>query len=135
MKILPLVLCGALALGPALPVAGLAQQAPEQTQSSPAPHHHHHGGMMRRLFAGVNLTDQQRSQIHKIVQQYRSAHPKGSPRDPQAERTMHQQIMNVLTPQQQAQVRANEQKFRAEHEQRMQNGSSQPLPRTSPNPA
>jgi Spy/CpxP family protein refolding chaperone len=132
MKILPLLLAGALAFGSALPVAGLAQQAPAQAQSSPAPHHHHHGGGMKRLFRGVNLSDQQKTKIQQIVQQYRTAHPGGSPRDPQALKAMHQQILNVLTPTQQAQVKANEQQIRARHEQRMQNNSSQPMPSASP---
>jgi periplasmic protein CpxP/Spy len=134
MKILPLLLAGVLAFGSALPVAGLAQQAPAQTQSSPPPHHHHHGGSMKRLFAGVNLSDQQKTQIRQIMQQYRTAHPSGSPRDPKAMQTVHDQIMKVLTPTQQAQVKANEQKMRAEHEQ-MRNGSSQPVPNASPSPA
>jgi Spy/CpxP family protein refolding chaperone len=58
------------------------------------------GGPMGRL----NLTDQQRTQIHGLMQQYRQAHPRGTASDPQAREQLHQQILNILTPQQRAQL-------------------------------
>lgn len=70
-------------------------------------HMHHHGMMMHRMFQGVNLTAQQKTQIHQLMTQFHQQHPKGSQPDPQARKAMHDQIMNLLTPAQQAQVKAN----------------------------
>ena len=65
-----------------------------------------HNGTMGR-FARLNLTDQQRTQIRQLTQQYRQAHPWGSASDPQAREELHQQILNVLTPEQRAQLKPN----------------------------
>ena len=58
-----------------------------------------HAGLL-----GVDLTDRQRAQIHQLIAQFRQAHPPGSAVDPQAKATLHQQILNLLTPQQRAQL-------------------------------
>jgi Spy/CpxP family protein refolding chaperone len=76
-------------------VAGPASQASSALSG-------HHAGFMRALH-GMNLSDQQRSQIMQLMQQYHQAHPQGSAVDPQARRALHQQILAILTPQQQAQ--------------------------------
>ena len=65
----------------------------EQWRSMP------HGMWMR-----LNLTDQQRTQIRQLISQYRQAHPRGSPLDPQAKAALHQQLLNVLTPEQRTQL-------------------------------
>jgi Spy/CpxP family protein refolding chaperone len=115
-KIPAFILGGALFLGVALPVTVFAQQQPPAPTQSAAPHHHgHHGGMMRAM-RNLNLSDQQRTQIRQIVSQYRAAHPKGSPRDPQAAKAMRQQVMNVLTPAQRTQFQQNVQQMRARYQ-------------------
>ncbi len=90
-------------------------------------------GMLR----GVNLSDQQKTQLKQIMQQFRQAHPKGSQTDPQARRTAHeqlrQQLMNVLTPQQRAQVQANMQQMR-ERRQHRGNGGQYPAPQPTSSP-
>jgi Spy/CpxP family protein refolding chaperone len=58
-----------------------------------------------RMMSGLNLSDRQRAQIHQLVQQYRQAHPRGSVPDLKARRELHQQILAVLTPQQQAKLK------------------------------
>lgn len=60
-------------------------------------HHHMH-------LWDLNLTQAQRTQIRQLMVQYRQAHPRGSAFDPQARQQLHQQILNVLTPEQRAQV-------------------------------
>lgn len=79
-----------------------------------------------RMFRGVNLSDQQKTQIKQIMQNFRQSHPRGTQTDPQARRTarqqMMQQVMNVLTPQQRSQVQQNMQRMR----QRMERGEPSP---------
>jgi Spy/CpxP family protein refolding chaperone len=129
MKLTPLILSGILSLAVGLPIAGAAQTAPAPAASaaSPGAHAHHHNGFMRAL-RGVNLSDQQKTQIQQIMSQYKSQHQPGSPRDPQAMQQLHQQVMNVLTPDQRTQVQQNLQQMRQDREQ---NGS-QPAPVASP---
>ncbi|MBV8638099.1 MAG: hypothetical protein JO322_08420 [Candidatus Eremiobacteraeota bacterium] len=130
MKLSPFLLSGALAVAIGLPIVGCAQQAPAQSQpgASQGAYGHHHGGM--RWLAGVNLSDQQKQQIQTLMQQYRQAHPRGSQPDPQARQQLQQQVMNVLTPDQRAQVQANMQKMKQEHQEREENGAA-----PSPTPA
>ncbi|HEV7180710.1 MAG TPA: Spy/CpxP family protein refolding chaperone [Candidatus Baltobacteraceae bacterium] len=106
MKISPILLSGALALAVALPVAGFAQQTPAQPPAgAPAAGHHHNHGM--RMFRGLNLSDQQKAQLQQIRDQYRQSHPEGSAPDRASRKAMHDQMMNVLTPAQQAQLKTN----------------------------
>ena len=98
-----------------MPIVGLAQTEPAPmptlapvSASSPAAMStplHKHGGFMRAV-RSTGLSAQQRLQIKGLVSQYRQAHPKGSPPDHAAHRALHQAILNVLTPDQQAQVHA-----------------------------
>ena len=137
MKVSPFLLSGALAVAIGLPVAGFAQQSP--AQSPPGAQQqgafgHHRGGMMRR-FEDLNLSDQQKQQIQTLISQYRQAHPRGSQPDPQSRKQLHEQIMSVLTPQQQAQYKADTQKMRAQRQEREENGSGQPAPAASPSAA
>jgi Spy/CpxP family protein refolding chaperone len=67
---------------------------------------HETGEHHRSLLAGLNLTPAQKAQIKQIRQQYRAAHPCGSPPDRAARAQMRQQILNVLTPAQRAQLQA-----------------------------
>jgi Spy/CpxP family protein refolding chaperone len=108
MKTPSLFLCAALALSFGAPLGAYAQQAPNVPASPPQDtmqHRHGHGFM--RMLHGVNLSDQQKTQIHQLMQQYRQAHPEGNQPDPQARKQLRDQVMGVLTPQQQAQVKAN----------------------------
>lgn len=82
-----------------------------------------------RAMHGINLSDQQRTQIKQIMQQFRQAHPAGSPPDKQAREQLHTQILGVLTPDQQTQFKANLEKLRSEHRE---NGGA-PNPQASPN--
>ena len=143
MKLSPILLSGALAVAMSLPIVGCAQQTSAQSPAtSHVSGHNHHRGMMR-MFRGINLSDQQKTQIQQIMQQYRQAHPEGSQPDPDARKAMRQQLMSVLTPDQQAQVKANLQKMRAERNGQRPNETpnsgngnvfpAQPAPQSTPN--
>jgi len=97
----------------ALPSASFAQlNAPP---ASPAGAQHgarHHGGFMRAM-RGLNLSADQQFKIMTLVTAFHQAHPKGSPRDPQAAKALHDQIRGILTPAQQAQLKTNIQTARA----------------------
>lgn len=113
------IMPAAMAAALIVPAAVLAQQAPDPSTSPAAGQQwqrEHHGGGMMRMFRDLNLSDQQKTQIQQIMQQYRQAHPRGSAPDPQARKQMRDQIMNVLTPQQRTQLQQEMQRFRQEHE-------------------
>ena len=63
----------------------------------------HHGGGHNPL-AGLNLSPAQKAQIKSIHESFRAAHPCGSPATPAQRQQMRQQVLNVLTPQQRAQL-------------------------------
>ncbi len=98
-----------------LPSTAFAQQAPSAPAPASSPGqwqgHRGHGGYMR-MMRGLNLSDQQHARIRQIMQQYRQAHPRGSRPDPQARAQLRTQIMNVLTPQQQTQLKQQMQQMR-----------------------
>lgn len=116
MKILRSVLLpAAFAAAIALPAIAGAQQStapvapPHGAMNCGAGMEHHGNGM--NPMRGINLSPQQRAQIKALHEQFRAAHPCGSPPDPQARRQLRQQVMNVLTPQQRAQFEANMQQM------------------------
>jgi Spy/CpxP family protein refolding chaperone len=118
-----------------VPVAVFAQQAPPAPSGAASPGaqpwqggHRHRGGMMR-MFRSLNLSQQQQTQIQQIMQQFRQSHPEGSPPDRQAREQMRSQIMNVLTPEQQAQLKQRMEQMRQE---RMQREGSEPEPDSTP---
>jgi Spy/CpxP family protein refolding chaperone len=129
MKLQATILAGLIAAS--LTVPAVAQQ---QQQSPPPgqPQQYQRGGdwMMRR-FSDLNLTDQQKSQIQTIMQNFRQAHPPGSPPDPDARKQLRDQINAVLTPDQRTKLQADEQKFRQEH-QRNDTTNSAPAPTATP---
>lgn len=90
----------ALALSLAASSAVFAQTPP--LPELPASAHGVHGAFNRAL-RSLNLTPAQQQQIAQLTQAYHQAHPRGSAHDPAAEKQLHVSIMNVLTPQQQAQ--------------------------------
>ena len=127
-----LLVPAAMATALAVPAIGFAQvqPAPAQTQQESGSQRHHGGGF--RFLKDLNLTQQQQAQIDQIRQQYRQAHPKGSARDPQAMKDMRDKVMAVLTPAQQAQLKADMQKRRAQFGGR--NGENR-FPQPSPSPS
>jgi Spy/CpxP family protein refolding chaperone len=141
-----LLLPCALTAGLLGPIACAAQQSSGTVtgpaagqQAAPGEQGQHHGGMMA-MMRNLNLTDAQMQQIRTIRQQYRQAHPEGSPRDPQAEAAMRASIMNVLTPAQRTQFEQNMQAWRAQHPGGYNGGQagspngSQPAAPSSPPP-
>lgn len=141
MNISRLLIGGLLACSLVVPIAGLAQvtPAPNTTSATPPPgyqgHHGQHGRFMEAMMKGITLNDQQKSQIQTLMQQFRQQHPKGSPRDPQAMKSFHDSLVNVLTPQQQTQFKQNMQDMRNRMGQRGTPGTGGPFaPTPSPVP-
>jgi len=127
-----LLVPAALATAIAIPAVSFAQVQPAPAQNQQQPGSERHRGGFRFL-KDLNLTPQQQAQIDQIRQQFRQAHPKGSARDPQAMKDMRDKIMAVLTPAQQAQLKADMQKRRDEFG-RGRNGRTG-FPQPSPSPA
>ncbi len=126
MKLQATVLAGFIAASLALPAVAQDQQppaAPAQSQQ--------HGDRMMRRFDNLNLSDQQKSQIQSLMQSYRQAHPKGSVPDPDARKQLKEQIDAVLTPDQRAQMKADMEKYRAQH-QRNATTNGAPAPAATP---
>jgi Spy/CpxP family protein refolding chaperone len=126
MKLQATVLAGLIAAGLALPAVAQDQQPP----AAPAQTQQHSDRMMHR-FDDLNLTDQQKSQIQTLLQNYRQAHPRGSTPDPDARKQLRDQINAVLTPDQQTKLKADEAKFRAEHQR---NATTNVPPAPTPTP-
>jgi Spy/CpxP family protein refolding chaperone len=111
MKFQAIVLAGVIAAGLTVPAVAQQQQpSPAPGQSQPQ------GDWMMRRYSDLNLTDQQKSQIQTLMQNYRQAHPRGSTPDPAARKQLHDQINAILTPDQQAKLKADEAQFRAQHQ-------------------
>jgi Spy/CpxP family protein refolding chaperone len=105
----------AFAVAVMVPAVSFAQQ--EQTPAGTAApqgqwhgQRRHHGGMMH-MMRDLNLSDQQKTQIRQIMQQFRQSH-QGQRPDAQAREQLRGQIMNVLTPQQRMQFQAKMQQMR-----------------------
>ena len=105
------LLTAAAAASFAIPLAAPAQQAPAQQVAAPAVRAHRHRGLMRRLRA-LDLSPAQQQRITALVQAYREAHPKGSPRDPRARKQLRRDVLAVLTPEQRERLRASEETAR-----------------------
>lgn len=128
------LLTAAFAAALAVPVAGSAQSQPANTTAT-GQTARHRGGMMR-VMRDLNLSAAQQAQIRQIQTQFRQAHPRGSAPDPQARKQMRSQIMNVLTPQQRQQLRANIRRFRrrAHRDGDRRGGAFAPSPTPTPTP-
>ncbi len=101
----------AFLVAPAILAAMVAVPGHALAQSAPMPHSAMscgggHGNGVNPM-RGISLSPQQRAQIRSIREQFRAAHPCGSPPNAQARAALHQQILGVLTPAQQAQYEAN----------------------------
>lgn len=81
--------------------ANLAQMHPGMEPAENGAPDGRRGAVMMRRFDALNLSADQKARIQTILQQFRQAHPAGSPRDPQAMASLHDQIKAVLTPEQQ----------------------------------
>lgn len=115
-----------------MPVAVSAQvtQPPVQSQgqTNQAAHEYHR---WTKWLSGINLSAQQQQQVQHLLDQFNSTHPAGSPKDRAGARALHEQIMGVLTPAQQAQFQQAMQARRAQHgqrEQEQQPPGEQPAP-------
>lgn len=95
----------ALGIALAVPTVAAAQMAPTPTAKNP-----HY---FTRAVSSVTLSAAQKAKIASITAQYRKAHPDSAPHDSQAEAKFHQQISDVLTPPQRAQVQARLKQLRA----------------------
>lgn len=128
-----LLVPAALATALAVPATGFAQVQATPAPLSPAQGgERHRGGFGMRALRDLNLSAQQQSQIQQLIQQFRQAHPRGSKPDKQARKDLRDKIMAVLTPAQQAQLKAEMQKRHGERGNREERG---PFPQTTPSPA
>lgn len=93
-----------------------------QQGATPGSYHHHGMGAMLKT---LNLTQQQQEQIKTLISTYRQAHPEGSQPDPAAKEQLHQQILNVLTPEQRTKLEQEKAQWK---QHRMEQG-------TAPTPA
>jgi hypothetical protein len=116
MKWNPLTIV-ALAAALASPVAATAQQAQQppgtqqgQARTTPSEAKITHRWMKR--LGNLNLSSDQQQRVQSLINQYSQAHPEGSPRDPSAARALRQQIMGVLSADQQNQYRQQVQAHR-----------------------
>jgi Spy/CpxP family protein refolding chaperone len=135
-----LLLPAALSAAVIAPVAVFAQQAgqppaPAATQGPWQGHGRYgHRGFMGML-RGVTLSDQQKTQIRQIMQNFRRQHQQAAQADRQAwqqqREQMRQQIMNVLTPQQRTQVQQNIQQMQQQRRERREDGAA-PQPSAQP---
>lgn len=83
-----------------------------------------------RILQSLNLTPDQNQQIQALVNQYHQSHPPGSAPDPDAMRTIRQQVMQILTPAQRQQLQTQLQQMREQRSQQR----GQVVPQASPSP-
>ncbi|HTX59691.1 MAG TPA: hypothetical protein VMH02_08415 [Verrucomicrobiae bacterium] len=88
-----------------------------------------------RLLSVANLTAQQQSQVHALIQSYSQAHPEGSPVDPSASHALRTQIYGLLSTQQNAAVQQEIQRDRAAYREHHEGETAAPqAPGPSPSP-
>jgi Spy/CpxP family protein refolding chaperone len=136
MTISRFILTAALASALILPVATLAQVTPAPTPytmpangAGPGGQHGHGFG---RAMHGITLSAAQTAQLKALHDQYRAAHPAGSPHDPQAEQQMRASMLNILTPAQRTQFEANLAQMRQGHMHGSHTGGQDPQPTPTP---
>jgi hypothetical protein len=148
MRSIHLLIAGALAASLALPLTASAQQSPQppyypQQQQQPQPGAPGQPGprnlttpsvyalqaQFARIFGNLGITAPQQAQITQLINSFAQTHPEGSPRDRKGMKELRQEILSILTPQQQAQYeqeRAALQVQRAQqHQQRLQQQQQQ----------
>ncbi|MGC1381115.1 MAG: hypothetical protein WA814_08850 [Candidatus Baltobacteraceae bacterium] len=123
-----LLTIGGLAVALAMPLGVCAQQTqqapPAQAQARTTPSEAKIQHRWQKRLGSLNLSGQQQQQIQSLIDQYSRSHPEGSPRDRDAAHALRQQIMGVLTSDQQGQLRAQmqarHQQMEARHSQQQQ---------------
>jgi Spy/CpxP family protein refolding chaperone len=102
----------------AFPLAAAAQSAPAAppappaaapvNPAPPAPAHHHHAHRLMAALQQLNLTDDQKQRIAAEFKAMRSANVNADPATRKANaKQLRSQIRAILTPDQQAQLKAN----------------------------
>jgi opacity protein-like surface antigen len=124
-----IALVAAMLAALSMPIAVSAQvtQPPVQGQQQTSQAAHEYHRWTKRL-AGINLSSQQQQQVQHLLDDFAARHPAGSPRDSEGARVLHEQILGVLTPQQQAQYQQEIQARRAQEQQRRPQQQVQPAP-------
>lgn len=119
IRIAALLACAA-AIGTPL---ALRAQSQSVAQTAPTPgamsgaHHGHHNPLLKAL-KGLNLSDQQRQQIQGYVSATKTADANATPDQQRADRKkLREEIFSVLTPAQQAQLKATLKAQRQEHQE------------------
>jgi Spy/CpxP family protein refolding chaperone len=95
-----------------------------QPGATPGSYHHHGMGAMLK---SLNLTPQQQDQIKTLISNYKQAHPEGSQPDPAAKQQLHQQILNVLTPEQRTKLEQEKAQWKQHHVE--QGPAASPVPK------
>jgi Spy/CpxP family protein refolding chaperone len=131
MNISRTLIAGAAVLALALPLAVSAQTTTAPAPAADGTHAHHGGGLNRHAMQGIKLSDDQQQQLLQLRTDYRKAHPKGSTPDPASRKALRDQMLNILTPDQQTQYQANIKQAREEHKHQTNPGG----PFASPSPA
>jgi Spy/CpxP family protein refolding chaperone len=117
-----LLAVGAFAAALAMPLGAYAQQdqqypGPPQGHAATPSHDRLQHRWMRRL-SHLNLSNDQQQRIQSMIDQYSQSHPEGSPFDPNANRDLRNQIMGVLSSDQQNQFQQEMRAHRAAMRQR-----------------
>jgi hypothetical protein len=121
MKVLALT---ALVAALLVPAAGYAQQTEQPAaaqQQAPATQQKMPGiyRVWSMLLRGIDLSNDQHDKIQNLLDQYAQAHPAGSARDPQAARQLRDQIVALLTSDQQTQFQQKLERMRERRQQRL----------------
>ncbi len=114
------------------PIAVSAQVQPPPAQSQMQPGQggqaaHEYRRWTKRL-AGLNLSTQQQQHVQGLLDQFAAQHPAGSARDEAGAHALRDQILGLLNPQQQTQLRQMMQQSKAQHEQRHMQGQPMAQP-------
>jgi hypothetical protein len=132
-----LLAAGAFAAALAMPLGAPAQQAYPQGAHAHRQRTTPSEAKMQRRWAkrtrDLNLSSDQQQRMQSLIDQYAQTHPAGSPRDVAGSRQLHQQLLGLMTSDQQNQFRQEGQARRAAMRQRraqmqQQGPNGQPYP-------
>lgn len=126
VRVLPAVLLGMALCAPAIAQTTPAPPpvpAASGTVTGPGARH---GGMWSLVEQLPGITPAQRQQIESLRTQFQQAHQPGTPPDRATMQSLRQQLMTILTPAQQQQLRTEIQQLRAQRQAQ--------APPTSPSP-
>jgi hypothetical protein len=145
MKPIQLLIAGALAASLGMPATALAQQSPQpynqqqqqqppQQQQAPGaaaprnlttPSVYRLQAQFARMFQSLGITGQQQTQITSLINTFAQSHPEGSPRDRKGMKELRDQILSLLTPQQQSQFEQARAALQAQKAQQRQQRQQQ----------